>query len=281
MSTHPGIRKITTITGQAKYRLIVDMGKRPNGARHQHCQTFDTLKEAKAKQAQIRDGRETGTLIKPTKTTVGQAIDTWLAGRRNLRPATQRNYRHALELVSKRLGHVQLQALGKAQLDAMVTELLKSGRRSGNVKSQRLSPRSVNESLSLLSSVLEDAVRQGTLSRNVAKLVERPQQIRKEMRTWTADQAGAFLEHVAADRLSAAFQLSLYGLRRGEVLGLCWTDIDMAAKTLTIRRSRVEASSSMVVEGEPKTERGKRTLPLDDALVAARRLSRPSKPRNA
>jgi hypothetical protein len=55
------------------------------------------------------------------------------------------------------------------------------------------------------------------------------------------------------------------------VLGLRWTDIDFEAKTLTIRLSRGEVTGAGIVEGEPKTERGKRTLPLDDSLVAALR----------
>jgi integrase len=125
--------------------------------------------------------------------------------------------------------------------------------------------------LILLGKVLEDEVKQGTLSRNVAKLVEHPHQVKKDMKTWTAEQAATFLETAADHRLSAAFQLSLYGLRRGEVLGLCWSDVDLQAKTITIRRARVEITGVGVVEGEPKTERGRRTLPLDDGLVAALR----------
>jgi integrase len=55
------------------------------------------------------------------------------------------------------------------------------------------------------------------------------------------------------------------------VLGLRWEDIDLQAKKLTIRKARLEITGVGVVEGEPKTERGRRTLPLDDGLVAALR----------
>jgi integrase len=180
---------------------------------------------------------------------------------RNLRPSTQRNYSDSLRLISDRLGHIPLQNLTKAHVDALVTELLASGRRIGNVQRKGLSPRSVNIVLTLLSAVLEDAVRQSTLSRNVAKLVERVSQRKTEMKTWTEAQAAAFLDAVADDRLNAAWQLSLYGLRRGEVLGLRWGDIDLQAKTITIRMARVEVTGVGVVEVEPKTERGKQTLP--------------------
>ena len=186
-------------------------------------------------------------------------------------PSTQRNYADSLRLVSDRLGYIQLQNLTKAHLDDLVTELLDHGRRIGNVQRKGLSGRSVNVALTLLSSVLDDAVRQGTLSRNVAKMVERAPQDKHEMKTWTEGQAAALLEAVADARLSAAWQLSLYGLRRGGVLGLCWSDIDLQAKTLIIRRARVEVTGSGVVEVGPKTERGRRTLPLDDALASALR----------
>jgi integrase len=105
----------------------------------------------------------------------------------------------------------------------------------------------------------------------VAKLVERPEHRKHEMKTWTEGQAAAFLDAVEDDRLSAAWQLSLYGLRRGEVVGLCWSDIDFQTKTITIQRARVEVTGSGVVEVGPKTERGKRTLPMDDALATALR----------
>ena len=265
------IRKITTKSGEVRYRFIIDMGKRPDGKRDQRCFTYAKLGDARAARAKIISDRSRGVLVKPTKTTVAEAITTWLDGRRNLRPSTQRGYADSLKLVSARLGHVPLQNLTKSHLDDFVTELLTSGRRIGNVQRKGLSGRSVNQALMLLGSVLDDAVRQGRLSRNVAKMVERPEHRKHEMKTWTESHAAAFLESLADDRLSAAWQLSLYGLRRGEVLGLCWSDIDLQAKTITIQRARVEVTGSGVVEVGPKTERGNRTLPLDGTLAASLR----------
>ena len=77
-----------------------------------------------------------------------------------------------------------------------------------------------------------------------------------------------FLTKASGDRLHAAWRLTLYGLRRGEVLGLRWSDVDLKARTLTVSQGRVLVDYKIYVE-PPKTRNGQRTLPLDDALVAA------------
>jgi integrase len=267
----PGITRVTYESGTVRYRLVIDMGERPDGRRHQYCETFTKLSDAKATQAKIMSERKAGTLVRPAKITLAEAIDAWLAGRRNLRPTTERCYRDSLRTAKDRLGHVQLQKLTKAHVDGLVTYMQNEGRRVGNVQRKGLGARSISVTLRLLSAVLDDAVKQGTLTRNVVKLVEAPRQTRKEMRTWTEAQCISFLQAVTDDRLNAVWQLTLRGLRRGEVLGLCWSDIDLESKTLTIRRTRVPVAGLGVVEGPPKTEKGRRTLPLDDGLVAALR----------
>jgi integrase len=72
------------------------------------------------------------------------------------------------------------------------------------------------------------------------------------------------------DRLHAAWRLSLYGLRRGEVLGLRWEDVDLENGTLSVRRARVLVVYQ-VVEQAPKTKNGVRTLPMDPELLVALR----------
>lgn len=65
--------------------------------------------------------------------------------------------------------------------------------------------------------------------------------------------------------------LALSGLRRGDIAGLMWADIDFDAGTVTITRNRVQAGAGTVVEGDPKTLSSRRTLPLDAGLVAVLR----------
>jgi integrase len=112
------------------------------------------------------------------------------------------------------------------------------------------------------------AVLEGKLVRNVAKLVTPPEHTQRERETWNKAEVRKFLAKASRDRLHAAWRLSLYGLRRGEVLGLRWSDVDLKAKTLTVNQARVLVEYKVRIE-EPKSRKGKRTLPLDDELVDA------------
>jgi hypothetical protein len=134
------IKKITTSTGQVRYRFIIDMGPKPDKRRDQRCFTYDTLTEARAERSKIIADRSPGTLAAPTKVTVKEAIDKWLDGRRNLRPSTVRNYADSLRLVSDRLGHIPLQKVNKKHVEDLVTQLLDHGRRVGNIQHRGLSP---------------------------------------------------------------------------------------------------------------------------------------------
>ena len=90
----------------------------------------------------------------------------------------------------------------------------------------------------------------------------------RERETWSKAEIRKFLAKASSDRLYVAWRLSLYGLRRGEVLGLRWSDIDLRAGTLTVNQARVLVEYRVHIE-EPKSRNGKRTLPLDGELVAA------------
>ena len=128
------------------------------------------------------------------------------------------------------------------------------------------SPRTVNLMLFVLGEVLDDAMRQGLVTRNVAALVDRLPQGRTAIDTYTRSEVHKVLDAARDDRLEHAWHLALSGLRRGEVCGLRWADIDLRARTLTIVENRVTADGAALTS-EPKTEAGKRTLPLTEPLV--------------
>jgi integrase len=123
-------------------------------------------------------------------------------------------------------------------------------------------------------------VKWGRAKRNVADITDPPAaaaaraDAERSRRTWTPEQLGAFLEHVRSHRLGAAFHLAATtGMRRGEVLGAAWSDLDLEGARLTIRRT-VVAPNRRVKFSSPKTSAGLRTVALDAGTVETLRAHR-------
>ncbi len=149
-----------------------------------------------------------------------------------LSPATFDSYRRNIELhVIPRIGGVPLQKLAAEDLDGLYASLSAAGgRRDG--KKGGLSPKSVRLVHSVLHKAHSDARRKGTLARNVAEVADAPKLRsavkRQEIKVWTPEELRRFLELAADNRNHAAwFMTSHTGMRRGEVLGLRWSDVDL------------------------------------------------------
>jgi integrase len=126
--------------------------------------------------------------------------------------------------------------------------------------------------LATLSAALTRAMREELLVRNVARLVELPEWQRGTVRPWSADEARRFLTASRPDPLYPAFvMLILYGLRRGESLGLRWEDIDFDAGTIQVRRQLQRIHGELLL-APVKTHAGQRDLPLLDLARQALKL---------
>jgi integrase len=155
-----------------------------------------------------------------------------------------------------------------------VTKLRAGGLPSPTGKTRKAwSPRSVNYMLGLLTAVLRDQMRQGHVVRNVAELVDRIPSDPKLPDTFTPAEIQKVLDHIDGDRDAIAWQLALTGLRRGEVAGLRWSDINLEARTLQISSTRLRFGKHLVEES-PKSRAGRRTLPIPDHLAGALRTAR-------
>jgi integrase len=175
---------------------------------------------------------------------VCQACDSWLLSKHALKPSTIAGHRVSLGPIRSELGHIEIQKLTKADLDGLIGRL-----RRGEVPGRkRWSARSVNYMLYLCTAVLEDQVAQGNAVRNVAKLVDRIAGEAGEMRALTERDMFRILDHECRDR--HLWALALYGLRRGEVAGLRWTNVDLKAKTVRIVENRV-AVGAEIMSGTP------------------------------
>ena len=115
--------------------------------------------------------------------------------------------------------------------------------------------------------VLADGVQQGLVSRNVSEHVAHVAVRHRGVDTYTEQEVQTILAAIADDRLGHAWELALSGLRRGEIAGLRWCDIDLNARTLSVANNRVDAGGA-AVENDPKSAMSRRTLPLPDRLVS-------------
>ncbi|MGD9935201.1 MAG: tyrosine-type recombinase/integrase [Dehalococcoidia bacterium] len=259
----------------AKWAVVVDVGRGADGRRRQKWHSgYATKREAVSAVNEIVGKLEGGAYIAPKKETVAQFLRRWLdAVRVTIRPATWSTYRTIAEVhIIPRVGNVPLQRLTAAQLNTMYADLLASGR-VGRTKdgAERgpLAPRTVQYVHAVIRKALGDGVKWQDLARNVAQQANPPRQSPREMSVWAADELRAFLDHVAGDRLEAAFVLSATtGMRRGEVLGLRWRDVDLDAGRAAVVQTVISVNSK-VQFSTPKTARGRRSVALDPVTTAA------------
>jgi integrase len=217
-----------------------------------------------------------GAYVEPSKQTVGDFLKAWLDGCRvRVRPSTWASYRLNVQAhIIPALGTIPLQSVTAAGLNAFYADLLQAGRvgREGG-----LSPRTVRYVHTILRRALADAVRQNRLSRNVADLADPPPQRgaqAPEMKTWTAGELRAFLDYAADDRLYPAFLLAATtGMRRGEIAGLRWRDVDLEAGRLAVTQTLISLGNKAAVS-TPKTAKGRRQVALDGSTAAVLRAHR-------
>ena len=186
-------------------------------------------------------------------------------------PSTWANYRtYTAAYVVPILGQIKLQALTPIQLNHLYAHLLEHGRRKTTGSGRTgLAPKTVRNVHLMLHSALHDAMRWGYLVRNVAEAADPPAARSPEQQVWSPQELGAFLDHVRDDRLYALWLLvATTGMRRGELAGLRWVDIDFDHATVSPTMPRVVVDHQ-VHDSAPKTERARRRLALDPVTLAA------------
>ncbi len=226
-----------------------------------------TRREAQDRlRAALRD-LDAGLDLATGRQTVGQFMTQWLedVARPAIRPSTYASYQSYVKLhIVPGLGHHALPKLTPQHVQAFLNAKTAAG----------LSPRTVQYIRAILRRALGQAVKWGMVSRNVATLVDPPRSVRTQVRPLTADQARALILFTKDDRLGPLFHVAITtGLRQGELFGLRWEDIDLAAGTLTVRHAvqRIDGKPALV---EPKTALSRRTVTLPVSAVAALRTQR-------
>jgi integrase len=264
-----------------RWYFWVELERDPDGKRRQLSRGgFRTRKEAEHAYAEVRDQLRLGSFVAPTKLTVASfLVDEWLpAVRASIRPGTHDLYTTIVNAyIVPRIGARRLADVTPAHLNALYATLLSEGRRQiSAARPAGLSPKMVRHVHTLLHKAYADAVRWGQAARNPVDRAEPPKPRTPEMKVWDVKQLRRFIDHVETDRLGPVWLLmATTGMRRGEALGLRWSDVDLEVGRISISQTHVMVEQKVVVS-EPKTAKGRRSIALDGATVAGLRALRRS-----
>ena len=273
MQGHVHRRESKDRSGRKKvlWYVVMDVGRTAEGKRRQKWHgSYPTRKAADAVRAHLVNEYHRGTYVEPSSLTLAEWVrDTWLPSMKSqVKPSTWHSYSRNCELhLLPRLGHRMLRELTPALLNGVYRDLLAGG--GGKGAGAGLSATTVRYMHTTLHKALSDAVDSGLLAFNPADRARPPRPERtgqKELRSWTPVQLRAFLESVAGTRLEAAWHLAaMTGMRRGEVLGLRWADIDFEAGRLAVRHTIITVNYE-VQDSTPKSSQA-RVVDLDPGTI--------------
>ncbi len=259
--------------------FVVDLQPDGEGRRRQtRRRGFRTKAEAQAALDELRTSVRHGSYIAPLRQTYRDYITKdWLpAIRATIELSTYESYERYMRLhVLPEIGGIALQSLDASRLNKLYADQLEHGRLDG--KSGGLSPRSVRYIHTIIGRSLREAVAWDRVSRNVAQSAQPPTSSNArspEMRTWDAETVAKFLELTRTDRHQPTWLfLATTGCRRGEALGLRWSDVDLDQGKAVLRQTVLAIKHTIVVA--PRTKSGKpRPIELDAVTVAALRAVR-------
>lgn len=249
--------------GKDRWRLRY----RVNGKRHSVTISGNRGDATKELRARLKAGDD-GQHIAPNKLTLEEWAKSWIASR-DVNERTRESYSGLLNThVVPVLGSRRVQSLTPTDLDELYRALAKTGVARGSKRS--LSPRTVRHVHVVLSGCLKTAVLKGILPINPADRADKPRAADSDAaRVLDGKELAALVAGFQGHPLGAIVAVATWtGARRNEVLALRWSDIDFDAKTVRIERAVEETKAYGRRTKEPKTARGRRTIAVDDGLLA-------------
>jgi len=262
-----------------KWQGQVTIGRDPSTGKLKRVTYYGkTQKEVQQKIAKALGELTQGIFVEPTKTTVGEWFDTWLKEYKqppNVKLSTYVSYEMLIRVHLKpSLGNIPLKDLRPEQLQRFYNEKSRNGRADGK---GGLSAKTLRNLHNMIHEGLEQAIRNNLIVRNVSDAITLPKKYKKDIRVLTLEEETQFIQAIQNERLKAAFILCLgSGLRLGELLALRWEDVDLDEGIIKVRQTlnRLKTldenspTKTKLIFQEPKTEKGKRNVPIPDSVLA-------------
>lgn len=221
-----------------------------------------TRREVDEKLTKAKSDRESGLILENSNLRLGEYHERWLVDsvRHTVRVKTYKGYDTAVRLhIAPSLGRIKVTNITPTHLRTLYREKLDA----------ELSSRTVQYVHVTLRRALGQAVKDGLVPRNVTEVVDAPRVVNKQMQPLTSEQARVLMDAAKGDRYEALYVLAVTtGLRRGELLGLKWEDIDLEAGVLRVRRALASDARTFV---QPKTAKSRRGIRLNSGALEALR----------
>lgn len=269
-----------TRRGERSWRLKFDAGERDpaTGRRQTKFVTVrGTKKDAERELTRLLGGLEDGTYIEPSKITVAEYLEQWLTDSARHRVSAKTFERYA-EIARKHLipalGATRLAKLSPSLIqsyysDALTRTRVRRGAGAGRIEMPPLSARTVKHHHRVLSQALRQAVRLGLAAHNPCASVDPPRPARRDMKTIDQAQSAALLRAAELTPIYVPVLLAITtGMRRGEILGLRWRDVDLGRGVLSVTQTLEQTATALAFK-EPKSERSRRTIALPRLTVDA------------
>jgi integrase len=253
--------------GHGTWYFVTELPAGPKGVRRQERRGgFPTQKAAQVAMDAVKTRVCSGSYADAGKLTVGEYLQRWIVGKGKLRPSTRASYsQHIANHLEPAIGHIRLSELRSFHIAEMLANI-----RAGDGENKAPGAATTQRIFATLRNALATAVQQGLIIVNPCTTVEIESESEQHATStvWTPQEAATFLDYVDADRLGILYDLTLTtGMRRGEVIGLRWQDVDLERGVLSVRQSVVQVGGTEHV-GQPKTRKSTRRVPLDKATVA-------------
>jgi integrase len=259
-----------------RWAFTVDLGKDGQGKRVQRLRSgFRTKDEAERALHEVRSAVHRGTYVEPSRVTLAEyLLDEWLPATAppRLRYETWHDRKRNLErYVVPRIGKVALQDLNATHLNRLYAELLANGRSSGE---GGLSPTSVRRIHAMLRKAMRDAARWGRVERDATEFADPPPMKvvnasrRRSMTTWSERDFQRFLTSTEGHPLHPLWAFAVAtGMRRSELLGLRWADVDFKRGTAAVSQIVIDGEDGYRLERDQKSVASGRTIHLSKRTV--------------
>ena len=241
---------------KGSYTIVLSLGKDESGKKRQHWETVKGNKvNAEKRLVELQQQLFQGTYVKPSPSTTGEFLEHWLSiYKPNLSPRSYERYRDIIRR------HI-IPCIGKVPLTQLKPEHLQ--KHYASIQDNGLSACTVRYHHAVIHVALKSALKWGIITHNPSDAVELPKTRTIEMKTWGEQDINTFLDSAKESTYYPLFYTALFtGMRRSELLGLKWGDIDFVMSQIYVSKGLHQLKTGEYIFTEPKSSKSRRTISM-------------------